>query len=93
LAKVSNAILFGLSIFYVHSRDVPKRNLRQPECCIDISNDGARVKILLERDRETGMEALNRRVLEGRLDSLPPEEKSDITVFVSSTFTGACSGA
>lgn len=36
------------------------------------------------------METLNRRVLEGRLDSLPPEDKSDIAVFVSSTFTGAC---
>ncbi|XP_062595859.1 telomerase protein component 1-like [Saccostrea cucullata] len=33
------------------------------------------------------MEALNRQVLEGRLNNLPPEEKTDVVVFVSSTFT------
>lgn len=33
------------------------------------------------------METLNRRVLEGRLENLPPEEKTDVAVFLSSTFT------
>lgn len=36
------------------------------------------------------MEALSRRVLEGRLENLPPEKKTDVAVFLSSTFTGAC---
>lgn len=36
------------------------------------------------------METLNRLVLEGRLENLPPEEKTDVAVFLSSTFTGAC---
>ena len=34
------------------------------------------------------MEARNRKVLEGCMVDLPPEEKSDIVVFLSSTFTG-----
>lgn len=33
------------------------------------------------------MEALSRRVLEGRLENLPPEKKTDVAVFLSSTFT------
>lgn len=70
---------------------------KESEWFIDISNDRrfqffGFISPIYARFSEQGtrMEALSRRVLEGRLENLPPEKKTDVAVFLSSTFTGAC---